>query len=821
MYQDKLIVAHFNESEGLPSNDVYSLLQDESGRIWAGTSQGLVWITDNFIQSVDSVTNIPIHVLTLDTQNRVLIGSGQGLYRAEQDGIHVIHPELSKYAIISLLEEANGDLWLGTSNHGLLRVSSLGLEQLEVSQGLPDQRVTALLQDQEASIWVGTHAGLMRLRKVPFNTLTEQQGLAGNYVRTVLAHSDGSMWVGSSTGLTHIKNERAQALVITMADGNSPSVLSLAEGVAGELWVGTFSHGLLRLVHGEVLDIYDSRQGLASNEVPALEVSPDGSIWIGTTSKLHQLKAGEIKTFPLHSGALNNFIMGLHQTSTGDVWVATSKNAAIIRDRQVIAVDLHHLDGATYVFGFYSEPNGQYVWMGTDRGLVRYRYADASLALIGVKQGLPVEKLFQPIADQHDGLWLASSKGITRLSLSQAHKVADGIQDNIEFEHFNERDGMASRQANGGVGPSVALDGRDRIWVATALGIATAESERLSAFAHNSFPVLIEGLQVLGESVPLNSSILLAPDSKQLQFSYAGLGFVMPERIQYRTKLDGFDGDWVDRGTQNTAEYTNLAPGDYNFRVKATYSYKDWDEHEVSVAFTVLPFIWQRPGFWLLMGVILAASLWLLMRLRLKLLLARTQELARQVDEKTAELQRQVQAFEHQARVDSLTNLPNRRAFDEALTQAFIRAKRTELPITLVIIDIDYFKHVNDTWSHSVGDQVLKIVASLIRQEIRAVDYSARWGGEEFTVLLADTHIEDALPICERLRIAVMNYDYSLIDTKFKLTISLGVAQSPSGSLACLTPQELLASADQALYQAKRYGRNRVVAFNNKNAEGE
>lgn len=232
--------------------------------------------------------------------------------------------------------------------------------------------------------------------------------------------------------------------------------------------------------------------------------------------------------------------------------------------------------------------------------------------------------------------------------------------------------------------------------------------------------------------------------------------------------------------------------------------------------FTVLPFIWERPVFWLFVGVLLFSLFVLLMRLRLRLLNTRTQELARQVDDKTRqlqlqaiELQRQAQAFQLLAKIDVLTGLPNRRGFDEALTDAFTRARRSALPITLVVIDIDHFKHVNDTWSHCVGDQVIKIVADIIRREIREVDIPARWGGEEFTVLLADTQISDALPICERVRLAVKNYDYSQIDAQFKLTISLGVAQTDIG----IDEHKLLANADQALYRAKHYGRNQVVVF--------
>ena len=472
-------LAHFDESDGLPSQDVYSLAQDKQGRIWAGTAKGLVWIDNNKLHIVDAIAEISVSALLLDKQNRLFIGSEQGLYVAEQTGVSRIYPELSEKSIISLLQDNNDDLWLGTATDGLLRISSLGIEQLEVNRAFPAQRVLSLFQDNEQSIWVGTNTGLISLRQVPFNSLTEQHGLNGNYVRAVLAHSDGSVWVGSSAGLTQIKDGEVTALSLTMADGVSPSVLSLAEGLTGELLVGTYTYGLQRLEQDQLVAVSDRSQGLVSNEVRSLIASPDGSLWVGTNAGLNQLKAGEIKVYTREMGLPDDFIMGLHPVSNGDLWVATGAGAAIIRDEKITPVYFNG-QGAEYAFGFYSEPKGDYVWIGTDRGLVRFSYADNTLSLIGVKHGLPVEKIFQPIADQLGGLWLPTSNGVTRISLAAAHRVADGLADTLDVEHFDESYGLASAQANGGTGPLATLLADGSVWMATAIGVARMDAARLA-----------------------------------------------------------------------------------------------------------------------------------------------------------------------------------------------------------------------------------------------------------------------------------------------------------------------------------------------------
>ena len=814
-------VAHFDESSGLSSNAVSRLVQDGAGRIWAGTALGVVWIANHQVQRVSAVPNIPVFSLLLDNQGRVLIGSEQGLYVTEpvqhqmdqilsaEVSVVPLYPESVTESILSLLQDNKHDLWLGTTDRGLLRISPQGVERLEVAQGLPEQRVISLFPDNEDSIWVGTNGGLMRLRDVPFITVTEEQGLAGNYVRSVLAHSDGSVWVGSSTGLTHIKDNVARPVALVMPDGSRPSVLSLAEGKADELWVGTFTHGLLHLVNGQLMNLYGRAHGLAGNEVRAILPVTDGEVWVGTTAGLSRLQGKHFHTYGVKDGLPSEFIMNLHQAVNGDIWVGTTVGAAIIDDQGIRPVYLNSQDDAEYAFGFYSEPDGQHVWLGTDRGLLRYRYADASLSMVGKKHGLPIEKIFQPLADDHDGLWLTTNRGMIRLDLGEAHQVADTLRAKLTFEHFDEGDGMASSQANGSSGPAATVTEDGEIWVATALGVTRVQPKFQRNAGETQLPVVFESIAVAGEPKSIRSDVVLAPGSGRLSIHYSGLGFVLPERIRYRTRLEGFEDDWVLRDQQNLVEYTSLPPGDYVFRVAATYPSDDWGPHEARLELTVLPFIWQRPVFWLLLGTLVLFILWSSMHLRWRLLKAQATSLERQVFDKTRELQLQAEAFSLQASEDALTGLPNRRAFDQALQEALARMQRSQLPLNLLVIDVDHFKQVNDRYSHAVGDKVLQIVASILRQQVRLTDVPARWGGEEFTVLLPETDLSASLQIAERVRLAVQHYDYAQIAPDFCLTISVGLAQAKAG----MEGAQLLANADQALYQAKYEGRNRVVLF--------
>lgn len=174
-----------------------------------------------------------------------------------------------------------------------------------------------------------------------------------------------------------------------------------------------------------------------------------------------------------------------------------------------------------------------------------------------------------------------------------------------------------------------------------------------------------------------------------------------------------------------------------------------------------------------------------------------------ELDERNELLQAQAAKLEELATTDVLTGTYNRRKFNELILAEIERVRRYGHPLSLLVVDIDHFKRINDTYGHEAGDEVLIVLAGLIRAGIRATDSLARWGGEEFVVLSPEVSVEDATGLAERLRAAAGTYEYSFVG---RLTASIGVAQHRVGE----TPDELFARADEALYRAKEGGRDRV-----------
>lgn len=158
------------------------------------------------------------------------------------------------------------------------------------------------------------------------------------------------------------------------------------------------------------------------------------------------------------------------------------------------------------------------------------------------------------------------------------------------------------------------------------------------------------------------------------------------------------------------------------------------------------------------------------------------------------------------ATLDALTNLNNRRQFETRLGQEISITKRQNNPLCAMMIDIDFFKKVNDTYGHAAGDEVLRTVASIIKEQLRESDIPARYGGEEFAVLLPFTKIEEAQIVGERLRKAVEAHPVRVDNVEIAVTISMGLAEYNRVE----TGEELFERADKALYEAKKGGRNRV-----------
>ena len=161
---------------------------------------------------------------------------------------------------------------------------------------------------------------------------------------------------------------------------------------------------------------------------------------------------------------------------------------------------------------------------------------------------------------------------------------------------------------------------------------------------------------------------------------------------------------------------------------------------------------------------------------------------------------------------DALTGLANRRLFNYLIDREINRSRRYGRPVSLLMMDIDFFKRINDTWGHPAGDVVLRDLGALVRQSVRKLDVPVRYGGEEFAIILPETTLEEAVNLAERFRIMVERTVFSNGRERLPVTISIGIASIGNNSVnENISQEEFLQIADGALYQAKQSGRNRIA----------
>lgn len=186
-------------------------------------------------------------------------------------------------------------------------------------------------------------------------------------------------------------------------------------------------------------------------------------------------------------------------------------------------------------------------------------------------------------------------------------------------------------------------------------------------------------------------------------------------------------------------------------------------------------------------------------------------ELNQTLEQNNLELLSAQEALKEIAITDSLTKLYNRRYFESRLGEEFMRTLRNQQPIGIVVLDIDHFKQVNDTYGHPCGDSVLIQYANILKKNVRQHDIVARYGGEEFIIGLIGQTMEEAYTTGERIRVDVENFIFKHENLELKITCSAGIASYPEVSEDNPSLGELLKEGDAALYQAKREGRNRIV----------
>lgn len=422
--------------------------------------------------------------------------------------------------------------------------------------------------------------------------------------------------------------------------------------------------------------------------------------------------------------------------------------------------------------------------------------------------------------DAKGRLWAGGSLGLDMLeeprSRSGAAPVHFGVERGLIDEEANARAFLA--EPDGGV------------WVGTRGGLVRFDSKR---FDGDPAPPRVAVLQLrLGDGEPgaqaMDAPLQTPHNQNTLQVSFSALSFTDQSGVRYQTRLQGLDAGWYDSPTRE-ARYAGLPPGDYQLQLRARYRDGAWGPL-TQLDLTVRPAWWQTLTFKLALAAVFVLALWAVERRRVARHHDQTARLEELVVSRTEQLAVANEQLRQQSLTDPLTQLHNRRYLNEVMVQhvALVdRALRSQVlrrartapageGLTLVMVDVDHFKSVNDEHGHAAGDLVLQQLATLLRQCTRESDTVARWGGEEFAVVGRQASPQDAVVLAERIRSRVAAHDFDIGGGAIlRRTCSIGFVIYPfvAAEPQRLSWERLFELADRCLYVAKRNGRNRAVGL--------
>ncbi len=805
----------FERMTNLPGQTVLALQPRRAGGVWVGTESGLVWCSKAAGAATRVAASIPpILSLWEDEDGSVWAGTLRGLFHVQGSTVRAFGASagLPEAPIHAVLGDRDGNLWVGVEGRGLCRIRGGRVAFLTTREGLSNDSVLRLFEDREGSLWIGMQdGGLDRLADGKFVTWTTREGLPGDIVWPIFGDRDGNVWVGTSAnGLGRFRDGRFGR--VTARDGlTSDSIQAIAEDRNGALWIGTRGGGLDRLQGGRV-QAFTTREGLPVDSVSALWPDADGALWVGMRNGgLAMVRGGVVVPAPGAETLRNTSIYDILRGRNGDLWIATNGSGLVrLRGDRLERFTVENGLSSDIIDSLHEDDDGT-LWVGTYGGGLVRRRGDRFTAYT-TAQGLFDDAVFRVLDDGLGNLWMSCNKGVFRVSRAEIEDLDRGAIGRLHPVAYGRADGMKSRECNGANQPAGWRAPDGRLWFPTIHGAATIDPARIPKNGVPP-PVVVEEILADGSPLPPSKALEIGPGKDSLEIRYTATSLLVPERVRFRYKLEGFDRDWIDAGARRTAYYTQVPPGTYRFTVKAANNDGVWNQAGASVSFRVQPPFYRTPGF-LAVGFLVALGLTATAyRLQVRRVHAREQTLMRLVEQRTRELEDLNRALARLSSLDGLTGLLNRRAFDETLAVEWRRAYRSETPVSLILADIDSFKAFNDIYGHQGGDDCLRWVArTLTASFARAGDFVARYGGEEFVVLLPGTGIAQAKILAERVRA-----DVEALGILHEGSSAAGIVTLSAG-VATLVPREgispavLVSEADRALYEAKGRGRNTVAA---------
>jgi signal transduction histidine kinase/ligand-binding sensor domain-containing protein len=539
-------------------------------------------------------------------------GGLQRFYAGKWSPYSVPGFDVSAVGVQAVLADRDGSLWLGTKTLGLYRIHNGVVDHCGPADGLSGHQVADVYEDHEGNLWVTTEGGMDMFRNTPIIGYSVKEGLSSAYPSAILAPRDGSIWIGGENGIEVLRNGRKHYLP------GSPSRLqqatySLFEDHTGTIW---FSPGndLAYWDHRHFHVLARHNGHAAGRFVTGITEDVHHNLWALSETYLFRIDHRKVRQrIPLPEIFARRGLLAPDPQS-GGVWISDNANHIFrYRNGQFQLMELKDLGATGSIQAMVADADDPLL-VATLGGLVRWD--GHRWTVFDVHNGLPCTQLVSVVKDKYGSLWLGAQCGLLRIDRSDLATWRHDAEAKIGTKVFDRFDG-AYPNVKFTVEPVAAKAPDGRIWFANGFEVQTFDPDHL--FQNPVVPpVHIAGVIADDKAYEPSSELHLPARTRNLEIDYTALSLSVPQRVQFRYKLEGRDSSWQNPGTRRQAFYTDLKPGNYTFHVIASNNDGLWNETGAELSFAVAPAFDQTAWFRSLCILAAAGVVWALYWLRLR-----------------------------------------------------------------------------------------------------------------------------------------------------------------------------------------------------------
>lgn len=645
-------VLSIQKKDGFTGDAANSMCGDDQGRIWFATEQGLV-IHHGRTDKDDTRTFTTIdesHGLSSNLVNSVYYAGGNILLACtEFDGLNLIDVSDLQNIKIKTLSENNGlssskievaitdnlgNIWIGTTDKGVIKYEPETQRTTEFStrQGLNYFKVNTLFEDREKNMWIGTDLGLNLFRGDEFLIYNEKDGLLNNIVWSIEQDNEGAFWMGTNEGLVKMKfadkGDNVERNIVelktyTQEDGMSNNaVLSVYPNSKGEIWCGTSYGGVNVLSDGKFRKI-DSLDGLASNTVFSVQEDLNGNHWVGTEKGVSRIDAqGNVENFDSRDGLGGDNIYKVFRDSKKRMWFASLGGyLSSYENGKFIRWDANKKLTQKFITSITEDLDGN-IWFGA-YGSGIFKYDGQDFKNYTAADGLSSNTPYSLICDNNNDIWVGTNQGFDKFNFTD-----------MTIKNYSENEGFMGVEPNPN---AICKDNEGNIWVGTIMGAVKFELSQ--EFKNKTEPVtILKNIKIHHEFYEFPKDSTFSYDQNHITFKYVGISLRNPEHVEYQYFLKGFDQTWSPVTNDQDVVYSNLPPGQYEFKIKASNNDNVWNELPTSYKFTIKPPFWQTWWFFVICVLLAGAALYYGDKYRTQKLIADKEKLEKKVEERTVEI---------------------------------------------------------------------------------------------------------------------------------------------------------------------------------------